>query len=67
MGFCVPLITQDPKLGHTWGEVSERGKGNLGVSSEDRGALGLASLLDGEAPREACRESQALAVSGEMG
>lgn len=63
----MPLITQHPKLGHTSGEVSEGGEGDLGVSTEDRGALGLASRSDMEAPRGACRGSQAPAVSGEMG
>lgn len=47
------LITQNPKLGHTWGEVSEGGEVDLGGNIEDRGALGLAGQPDAEAPRGA--------------
>lgn len=63
----MPLITQHPKLGHTWGEVSEGGEGDPGVSTEDPGALGRASWSDMEAPRGACRGSQGPAMSRGMG
>lgn len=63
----MPVITQHPKLGHTWGEVSEGGEGDLGVSTENQGALGLAGRADVEALRGACRGSQGPALSRGMG